>query len=126
MLLAIFYDPYVAAVIVGLLSIVLLQSRTRDAVMSEILAAPTEPSQGRRRKRDQVVEWAKQSAALFQALSCRTAFTHNVAYNGPRAAININDGFCGGTHLEANVLFNWVRPRSAPRRAHCSQHDSPC
>ena len=70
--------------------------------------------------------WGKQSAALFQAIACRTTFTHNVAYNGPRAAININDGFCGGTHLEANVLFNWVRPRSAPRRARCSQHDSPC
>ena len=41
--------------------------------------------------------WGKQSAALFQALSCRTNFTGNVAYNGPRAAININDGYCGGT-----------------------------
>eukprot|EP00966_Prymnesium_polylepis_P335469 7390828-Prymnesium_polylepis.1 len=53
--------------------------------------------------------WGKQSAALFQAVSCRTNFSHNVAYNGPRAAININDGFCGGSHLENNVLFNWVR-----------------
>ena len=53
--------------------------------------------------------WGKQSAALFQALSCRTNFTGNVAYNGPRAAININDGYCGGTTLSSNVLFNWVR-----------------
>lgn len=35
--------------------------------------------------------WVKQSAALFQALSCRTIFTRNVAYNGPRAAVNINE-----------------------------------
>ena len=53
--------------------------------------------------------WQKQSAALFQALSCRTNFSSNVAYNGPRAAININDGFCGSLRLESNVLFNWVR-----------------
>jgi len=53
--------------------------------------------------------WGKQSAALFQALSCGTSFVRNVAYNGPRAAININDGFCGGTRVESNVLFNWVR-----------------
>jgi hypothetical protein len=53
--------------------------------------------------------WGKQSAALFQAVSCRTTFSGNVAYNGPRAAVNINDGFCGGTSIASNVLFNWVR-----------------
>lgn len=36
--------------------------------------------------------WGKQSAALFQAVACNTNFSHNVAYNGPRAAVNINDG----------------------------------
>ena len=50
--------------------------------------------------------WGKQSAALFHAVACRTTFTHNVAYNGPRAAINVNDGFCGGHRFEGNVLFN--------------------
>ena len=42
-------------------------------------------------------------------MSCRTNFSHNVAYNGPRAAVNINDGFCGGHQIRGNVLFNWVR-----------------
>lgn len=31
----------------------------------------------------------KQSSALFSAVSCRTTFTSNVAYNGPRAGINL-------------------------------------
>jgi hypothetical protein len=51
----------------------------------------------------------KQSAAWFSAVSCRTTFSGNVAYNGPRAGVNINDGFCHGHIIERNLLFNWVR-----------------
>lgn len=51
----------------------------------------------------------KQTAALFSATSCRTTFRKNVAYNGPRAGINLNDGFCHGHTIESNLLFNWVR-----------------
>ena len=51
----------------------------------------------------------KQSSALFIATSCRTSFIGNVAYNGPRAGININDGFCHGHNISQNLLFNWVR-----------------
>ncbi len=53
--------------------------------------------------------WGKQSSALFQAITCRTNFSSNVLYSGPRAGININDGFCGGHRIASNVLFNWVR-----------------
>lgn len=51
----------------------------------------------------------KQTSAIFSALSCRTLITGNVAYNGPRAGINLNDGFCHGHRIEENLLFNWVR-----------------
>ena len=51
----------------------------------------------------------KQTSALFSALSCRTTFKSNVAYNGPRAGININDQFCHGHRISNNLLFNWVR-----------------
>jgi len=44
-----------------------------------------------------------------QAVACRTNISGNVLYSGPRAGININDGFCGGTTIESNVIFNWVR-----------------
>jgi hypothetical protein len=51
----------------------------------------------------------KQTAALFSALSARTTFAYNVAYNGPRAAINLNDAYGHGHVIESNLLFNWVR-----------------
>lgn len=51
----------------------------------------------------------KQTSAWFSAVSCRTTFAGNVAYNGPRAGINLNDGFCHGHRIENNLLFNWVR-----------------
>lgn len=51
----------------------------------------------------------KQTSALFSALSCRTVFIGNVAYNGPRAGVNLNDHFCHGHRIEDNLLFNWVR-----------------
>eukprot|EP01062_Namystynia_karyoxenos_P069365 TRINITY_DN64878_c0_g1_i1.p1 TRINITY_DN64878_c0_g1~~TRINITY_DN64878_c0_g1_i1.p1 ORF type:complete len:877 (+),score=269.51 TRINITY_DN64878_c0_g1_i1:79-2631(+) len=53
--------------------------------------------------------WGKQVSALFQAVSCRTTFSGNVVYNGPRAGLNINDGFCGGHNIQDNIFFNWVR-----------------
>jgi len=53
--------------------------------------------------------FGKQSSALFVALSCGTVFTNNVLFNGPRAGININDGFCGGHNITRNLVFNFVR-----------------
>jgi len=53
--------------------------------------------------------YGKQTSALFSALTCRTTFVGNVAYNGPRAGINLNDEFCHGHNISHNLLFNWVR-----------------
>jgi len=33
----------------------------------------------------------------------------NIVYNGPRAHLNHNDGFCGGTVHESNLIFNSCR-----------------
>eukprot|EP01052_Picozoa_sp_SAG31_P007485 SAG31_NODE_356_length_17180_cov_7.595925_13_plen_162_part_00 len=51
----------------------------------------------------------KQACFYFQALTSRAVVVGNVAWNGPRAAVNLNDGFGGGTNVSHNVFANWVR-----------------
>jgi hypothetical protein len=53
--------------------------------------------------------WGKQTGFLYHFLAAATTVRRNVAFNGPRAGINLNDGF-GGAHLvESNLLFGLVR-----------------
>lgn len=56
--------------------------------------------------------YEKQSSFYFQAKSANTQIRNNIAFNGPRAGININDGFAGGNNLTANLLFNMNRETS--------------
>ena len=56
--------------------------------------------------------YGKQTSAFFQAVACQTEIVGNVFFNGPRAGININDGFGGGNRLENNLVFNMVRETS--------------
>ena len=51
----------------------------------------------------------KQSSLLFQAIAARTTLRRNVAYNLPRAAVNLNDDHGGGDIIESNVFANAVR-----------------
>lgn len=51
----------------------------------------------------------KQSSAFFQAKSCENNVSHNVLFNGPRAAINLNDGFGGGGTISGNAIWNQCR-----------------
>ena len=53
--------------------------------------------------------FGKQTSPYMQALTCQTELTGNVFFNGPRAGININDGFGGGNMLKNNLIFNMVR-----------------
>ena len=53
--------------------------------------------------------WQKQSSLLFQAVAARTTLRQNVAYNLPRAAVNLNDDHGGGDLIEENVFANAVR-----------------
>ena len=50
----------------------------------------------------------KQSSMWFQAKACQTFIQDNIAFNGPRAGINFNDGFGGGTEVVDNLIFNQV------------------
>lgn len=51
----------------------------------------------------------KQSSFYFQAKSCQNNITGNIFFNGPRAGINFNDGFGGGSNISANLVLNTCR-----------------
>ena len=51
----------------------------------------------------------KQSSMHFQVVSCQSIIENNVFFNGPRAAVNFNDGFGGANMLRYNLLINAVR-----------------
>jgi len=50
----------------------------------------------------------KQSAFLFQGKSMESSIQNNIFFHGPRAGINLNDGFGGANVLEGNLLFTSV------------------
>jgi hypothetical protein len=56
--------------------------------------------------------WEKQSSFVFQAVTAGNHYEGNVAFNGPRAGVNWNDGFMGGHNLTRNVIFNMCRESS--------------
>ena len=51
----------------------------------------------------------KQSSFYFQATSCLVTVEKNIFFNGPRAGINVNDGFGGGNDVNTNLIFNMCR-----------------
>ena len=53
--------------------------------------------------------WEKQSSMWFQATSAQTRLINNIFFNGPRAAVNTNDGFGGDNHMIGNLLMNTCR-----------------
>jgi len=53
--------------------------------------------------------WGKQTYSFCQSRTAETLIEGNVFFNGPRAALNINDGFGGGNEITNNLLFNFVR-----------------
>ena len=50
--------------------------------------------------------------AYVQSRACDSLVQGNVFFNGPRAGININDGFGGGNQIQNNLLFNFVRGKN--------------
>jgi len=53
--------------------------------------------------------YEKQSSGWFQALTAKTTIKNNIIFNGPRAGINVNDGFGRGNEVTENLLFNQCR-----------------
>lgn len=53
--------------------------------------------------------FVKQSGAFYAALAANSTISRNVAFNLPRAAVNINDGAFGGHLIEGNLFFQTVR-----------------
>jgi len=56
--------------------------------------------------------FGKQVAAVMISVSGENTVSHNVMYNLPRAAININDGWYGGNVVEYNDIWETVRETS--------------
>jgi hypothetical protein len=53
--------------------------------------------------------YEKQSSFYFQAKAAETTLRGNVFFNGPRAGINLNDGFGGGDDISRNLVFSTCR-----------------
>ncbi len=53
--------------------------------------------------------YEKQSSFFIQAKTALTRLEGNVAFNGPRAGFNANDGFGGGDIIASNLVFSTCR-----------------
>lgn len=49
--------------------------------------------------------YTKQSCAVFSAVACQNRIESNVMFHGPRALVNVNDGFGGDTLIKQNLFF---------------------
>eukprot|EP00929_Paragymnodinium_shiwhaense_P049370 TRINITY_DN24907_c0_g1_i1.p1 TRINITY_DN24907_c0_g1~~TRINITY_DN24907_c0_g1_i1.p1 ORF type:complete len:805 (-),score=179.69 TRINITY_DN24907_c0_g1_i1:258-2672(-) len=53
--------------------------------------------------------YEKQSSFFIQAKTAKSKIVSNVFFNGPRAGINMNDGFGGGDEIAYNLVFSTCR-----------------
>merc|ERR1712137_1110440 len=53
--------------------------------------------------------YEKQSSFYMQAKTAQSTISGNVFFNGPRAGVNMNDGFGGGDELSHNLVFSACR-----------------
>jgi hypothetical protein len=53
--------------------------------------------------------YEKQSSFWSNNKACLAQIEGNVVFNGPRAGINFNDGFGGGTNVTKNLIYNQCR-----------------
>ena len=49
--------------------------------------------------------YTKQACAVFSAVACQNNITDNIMFHGPRALVNMNDGFGGDTVIRRNLFF---------------------
>lgn len=53
--------------------------------------------------------YEKQNSFYMQAKTAESRIINNVFFNGPRAGINLNDGFGGGDEIAGNLVFSTCR-----------------
>ena len=53
--------------------------------------------------------YEKQNSFYMQAKTAQSKILNNVFFNGPRAGINLNDGFGGGDEIAGNLVFSTCR-----------------
>ena len=53
--------------------------------------------------------FVRQAGPVYTALSANTTILENIAFNLPRAAVNVNDGAWGGHVIAGNLFFATVR-----------------
>ena len=63
----------------------------------------------------EVGAYIKQTAGVVQFLSAASFIAQNAIFNAPRAGVNINDGYHGGTYVANNVNMHY-----APHTTHCA------
>lgn len=68
--------------------------------------------------------YEKQSSPWFQAKSCLNVIHQNIFFNMPRAGINFNDGFGGGSVVTENLGYNTCR-ESSDHAVFNSESDAP-
>ena len=71
-----------------------------------------------------VGKYNKQAGCLFHSLAYRTVLDGNVMHTTPRSAVNIQDGFGGGTVISHNIILNsmaeTIEGGRHPSRAHAA------
>ena len=50
----------------------------------------------------------KQTSCYFKAKAYANSISNNICHDGPRAGVNQNDGFAGGSTVEGNLILNTV------------------
>ena len=61
--------------------------------------------------------YGKQVACYHQTIACHNVLRGNVCYDGPRAAINFNDGMGGGTLSKVISSSTWCGRRTITARS---------
>ena len=69
--------------------------------------------------------WQKQSSFYFHAVSAKARVEGNVFFNGPRAALNFNDGHAGGDVITGNLLVNAVRESASCSSKTAASNEAP-
>ena len=72
--------------------------------------------------------YEKQSSFYTQFKAGYNLVDHNIVYNGPRAHLNHNDGFAGGTVHDGNLIFNSCRESGdhGPFKCVCTVNGPQC